>query len=301
MIGVLSGTVTAAARQLGHYIALGITALLMVVVWFFIFSAAHSGPRMYLPRWRRWGPTAVFTLAFPLILADPMRHVLGDLGLWGECGNNGVYPRINSTFPAECFWSSSQYRCGTACCVPVWLPTSDAAGTDYAWVPKQSMYFPDSKGAAPGGQFGTLRPDGSLYFPPSFNRSLTPYRVFDGRVPTILFASGDVNHGRGSAKVADCPAGVNAATGYCNLELTDGELCDCDECTPHEDWNHLSPMGLLFTIVFTYLGFALLSIAVMWNAGIVSKLAGMRRKWRALRATRAEPSSRENQRADQLP
>ena len=220
--------------------------------------------------------------------------------MWSECGNNDVYPRINSTFPAQCFWSSSQYRCGTPCCVPVWLPTSDAAGTDYAWVPKQSMYFPDSKGAAPGGQFGTLRPDGSLYFPPSFNRSLTPYRVFDGRAPTILFASGDVNHGRGSAKVADCPAGVNAATGYCNLELTDGELCDCDECTPHEDWNHLSPMGLLFTIVFTYLGFALLSVAVMWIAGIVSKLANMRRKWRALRATRAAPAH-ENQRADQLP
>lgn len=271
----------------------------MLVVWTFIFRAAYSGPRMYLPRWRRWGPTVVFSLAFPLIIADPMRHVLGDLGVWSGCGNNDAYPRINLTFPDECFWSSNQYRCGSPCCVPVWLPTSDSAETDYAWVPQQSMYFPDaSASAAPGGQFGTLRADGSVFFPPSFNRSQTPYRVFDGSSPTILFATGAVNHGRGTATEADCPAGVNAATGYCNLELADGELCDCDECTPHEDWNHLAPMGVLFTIVFTYLGFGLLSVAVMWNAGIVSKLAGMRKKWRALRATRAEHA---HQRSDQLP
>ena len=198
---MVSGTVTAATRALGHYIALGITSLLMLVVWSFIFRAAHSGPRMHLPRWRRWGPTAVFTLAFPLIIADPMRHVLGDLGVWSGCGNNDAYPRINSTFPDECFWSSNQYRCGSPCCVPVWLPTSDSAETDYAWVPKQSTYFPDAKGgAAPGGQFGTLRTDGSVYFPRSFDRSRTPYRVFDGSAPTILFATGAVNHGRGSAR-----------------------------------------------------------------------------------------------------
>ena len=40
---------------------------------------------------------------------------------------------------------------------------------------------------------------------------------------------------------------------------------------------------VLFAIVFTYSGFALLAVAVGWNANIVQKLKGMRTKWRALR------------------
>jgi len=54
---------------------------------------------------------------------------------------------------------------------------------------------------------------------------------------------------------------------------------DCPEETMH----CLSPMGVLFTIVFTYLGFALLVVGTMWNANIVDKLSEIRQEWRRLR------------------
>lgn len=62
----------------------------------------------------------------------------------------------------------------------------------------------------------------------------------------------------------------------------DGEpKCYCP-CAP-ENMGHLSMIGIIFTIGFTYLGFALLSIGVMWNANIVKKFAKIKTQWKELR------------------
>lgn len=57
--------------------------------------------------------------------------------------------------------------------------------------------------------------------------------------------------------------------------------CTC-ECIPtkEEGMSHLSAMGQLFTLGFTYSGFALLTTGTLWNASLLAKLA---RKWSALR------------------
>ena len=113
MIGIVSGTVTAAARSLGHLISLLITSTLMLFVGVMLYGAASSGTRSLAPsRLSRWGPFLLFSLAVPLILADLVRHLLQDHGVWAECGNNPSYSRINTTdpFPSSCLWSSSQYR-----------------------------------------------------------------------------------------------------------------------------------------------------------------------------------------------
>lgn len=55
-----------------------------------------------------------------------------------------------------------------------------------------------------------------------------------------------------------------------------------DNCQA-EDWSCLSTVGWLFTIVFTYVGFAVLFVATMWNAHIIQQLKKIRAKWRELR------------------
>jgi len=50
-----------------------------------------------------------------------------------------------------------------------------------------------------------------------------------------------------------------------------------------ENMAHLSPMGILFTIFFTYLGFVCLFVGTLWNANICKKLKDIKKKWRDLR------------------
>jgi len=54
-----------------------------------------------------------------------------------------------------------------------------------------------------------------------------------------------------------------------------------------EDMECLSVVGWFFTIIFTYLGFALLFFSTMWNAKICQKLKEFRKKWAELRAESA--------------
>jgi len=64
-----------------------------------------------------------------------------------------------------------------------------------------------------------------------------------------------------------------------------GSECKCDDCVPPDQeniWN-LSPIGILFTIVFTYSGFTLLAISTMWNANILKKCGEVKKEWQRLR------------------
>jgi len=55
-----------------------------------------------------------------------------------------------------------------------------------------------------------------------------------------------------------------------------------DSCTS-EVFRCLTKVGWLFTVVFTYAGFALLIFGTFWNSNIVAKLKLFRAKWRQLR------------------
>jgi len=55
-----------------------------------------------------------------------------------------------------------------------------------------------------------------------------------------------------------------------------------DDC-PEETMHCLYLMGVLFTIVATYSGFALLVVGTMWNANIVDKLKQIKEEWKRLR------------------
>lgn len=55
-----------------------------------------------------------------------------------------------------------------------------------------------------------------------------------------------------------------------------------DNCNT-EDMSCLTVTGWLVTIMCTYLGFAVLTVATLWNANIYDKIANIKEKWRQLR------------------
>ena len=305
----------------------------MLVVGAMLLRSAVSGQRCWMHgpdsasphRGKRYGPFVLQQLAACLVIADPLRHVLGDVGLWVGCSNNPTFSRINSTdpFPTGCYSSSYQYRCTVPCCVPTWRPAGNgsAGAAEYAWLPPQSQ-LPE---------LATLRPDGTVYLPSGYAASQQPWEVF--KPGALLWASGLAHAGRGGMREEDCEHGVNNATGYCFLvdEATpmsyadrlkllplrdaskpfdaetsappaphalappaptpsrplapprapqphppltsalpcrrpDPHECNCDQCSPSESIGHLAPVGILFTLVFTYLGFLLLALALAWRA-----------------------------------
>lgn len=129
MVGLISGTVSSAARTLGHWVSFGLTAVLMVTVNIFMIRGLKH---RYVPegngkgclgrRCQHYGPLILTMVAAPLIMADLCRHVLGDLNVWPWCGDpsaqGGVFGRVNESWTSECFWSSTEYRCSIPCCVP---------------------------------------------------------------------------------------------------------------------------------------------------------------------------------------
>jgi len=80
VIGLVGGTVSAATREIGHWISWGITlALMMGMIGYMIYNA-----RKY--RWgshcNKFGPTWLAVVAACLIMADLTRHVFQDINVW---------------------------------------------------------------------------------------------------------------------------------------------------------------------------------------------------------------------------
>jgi len=73
------------------------------------------------------------------------------------------------------------------------------------------------------------------------------------------------------------------SNGWGSNEYRDG----CDSETAH----CLSTVGILFTIIATYVGFFLLAVATLWNANICDKLKDIRAEWRRLRGTDQEEAA----------
>lgn len=298
---------------MGHTISFFITLALMVLVGGVLAREAAHGPRSYAPtRRQRLGPFATFVAAALLIMCEPTRHILTDQGIWVECGNNPHYDRINSSdpFPPACFGAGGQYRCTQTCCVSTWQPLDPAdPSSDFAWRPPTPDFFPHTAHSRP---FATLRADGTVYLPRGRYASSTgPYALYEASAasPLVFFATGDVNPLRRATPAKSCAYGVNAATGYCfltnqslpyeeqllQLPLADPakphnatsnpHTCGCDQCVPDADESlaHLSPVGVISTVLCTYTGFILLAVAVAWNANIATKLRKVGEQWRELR------------------
>ena len=71
-------------------------------------------------------------------------------------------------------------------------------------------------------------------------------------------------------------------------DIAPDAICECN-CLPgnEENMKHLSMIGIIFTIFFTYSGFFLLALGALWNADIINKVKKMKKQWAALRTTTA--------------
>lgn len=82
----------------------------MGLIGYYVYS--HIEKRDPIEGW--WhvnGPFLLTAIAIPFIMADPMRHVLQDAGIWLSC------QRVpGQIFPDSCLYSSEQYRCKEMCC-----------------------------------------------------------------------------------------------------------------------------------------------------------------------------------------
>lgn len=80
-MGIAGGTATAAARQTGHEVSFILTAVLM---GFLVIFIAYGTRNRWGTRWQIYGPTILVSIAYPLIIADPLRHLLVDKNVWTD-------------------------------------------------------------------------------------------------------------------------------------------------------------------------------------------------------------------------
>lgn len=61
--------------------------------------------------------------------------------------------------------------------------------------------------------------------------------------------------------------------------------------TCHENMAHLSFIGILFTIFFTYTGFTFLMVGVLWDANIMDKCGKIKKTWQDMRGQMRQQKS----------
>jgi len=280
-MGLLGGTVSAAGRTLGHWLSLATTGLMMGLVLWFVQSKAKLRKRKRgATVWHVFGPTILVAIAATCIMMEPFRHVFQDTGLWEECGNNKVFPRVNETLGDAdiCRWSSSQYKCERLCYVPGdWTHCG-----------------PNDAGC--GGEINLTDP---VYKVHLYNESITVEEnilvlgcmngtvIVDG--VAIDFFVWDLKDKDGNY-FSPYDADAKEKAGYDWITCPVGSACNkCVEeeafchCTDHEEFGNLSTIGWIFTFALTYLGFFLLTTGVMRNADIIHKFAKIKSQYRALR------------------
>lgn len=89
MVGLIGGTVSAAARNLGHYIAFGLTLAVMLGLCIYV---GLKRKQRFGSCWKINGPLILTFIASLFIMADATRHVLQDLEWWPEPGSDEYRP-----------------------------------------------------------------------------------------------------------------------------------------------------------------------------------------------------------------
>jgi len=82
--------------------------------------------------------------------------------------------------------------------------------------------------------------------------------------------------------IQDCPFWYEGYNGTMQCTQSGPLAGICTEGA--ETFGCLSAVGWAFTVGATYSGFLLLFVGAAWNANLLSKLAAIQDKWRALRA-----------------
>lgn len=119
----MGASVTEAARHTAHLLSLIVDIVVIGGLGFYILYKSRE--RYYDNCWLKYGPTILCFLSFPLILADPLRHVLSDNNIWESCNR-----RCQELWPERCDWSSSEYHCTLPCSLSGGCNVNDPAFLD---------------------------------------------------------------------------------------------------------------------------------------------------------------------------
>ena len=251
-----------------------------------------------LVAWRKYGPLACLATSVPFIMADLTRHLSQD-GTFLVGDVIGI-PLVIATIPA---WIDSRMARKAKHWGPFNPPSGVPLGPGSRAFKKKLATFAVLAAAGvtilctthlkpAGSWFGTHK----LQWQECGNNADYP-RVNQTWDEDACFWSSsqfkcNLDCCVPDGKVAD---GIHAPPGgfpQHETALVDGK-CEC-HCCPlsDEDLHHLAPMGVLFTIFFTYFGFTLLAVGTLWNANITEKLREVRRQWRVLRGKDPPPSPR---------
>lgn len=77
---LIGGSLTASARNLGHYLSFGMTFIMMLGMSIYIYERRR---KLKIDNWwSKWGPFVLMVMAALLVNADPLRHVLQDIEVW---------------------------------------------------------------------------------------------------------------------------------------------------------------------------------------------------------------------------
>jgi len=71
--------VTGAATKMGHVVGVAVTAVMLILM---IAYTAYSLRNRWGGCWQKYGPLILVSIAFPLIIAEPLRHILQDNDVW---------------------------------------------------------------------------------------------------------------------------------------------------------------------------------------------------------------------------
>jgi len=243
--------------------------MMIVVLIFAVRSLKHRYGKCY----KKYGPLFIIVLAVFLIMAEPTRHVVSDYNIWAICWNNpkdalgqpNGMVRINQTWNDRCAWSSLEYHCNVPCCV------TDA---DYNKSFPNGVMYPETKN------------DTMLDLTdPAWQNHFLRYKCYNASDPSQYQDTKFCDGGGDKCSKPNCPSELK----------TEAYECVCDACVFHETLNFLSPVGMVFTITLTYIGFVLLAIGSLWNADIVAKIKKLKTQCQKLKERQARKKARENE------
>lgn len=285
---LLGVAVTNSARAAGHAISFAITAAMMIGISVYTYRGAH---RRWGTHWTKYGPTYLTVFAGVLICMDLTRHVLQDTNVWPE---NTVFNGWKTAGQIEASGFSDFRSVDALELVNIFNKSNDVlsfdkfdASSTIKFDALEKMKFSMMDIYAENYSEWRMDCADAPQGPWSFVKNLT------------IGESGVAGKQWTELEMDPIGAGDHRYWRMTMLAMDEGTTFGFFKFSYRATWSSqqynwgchqevfgcLSPLGWVFTVVFTYSGFALLFIGSLWNAKFMDKIAELKDSWRELRQT----------------
>lgn len=282
---LLGIAVTNSARAAGHAISFALTGVMMIGISVYTY---RSSRRRWGTHWSKYGPTYLTIFAGIFIMMDLTRHVLQDSNVWPE------NTRFSGWETAGQIKASgySEFRSVDALKLVNLFDKSNNVLSFNKFNSTASITFDALKSMRfsmleiYGGNSSMWRIDcaDDLAGPWSFVTNTSSLNTGWTEVPMDPVGKGDHRFWR--FNMLSIAKETTATFGFFKFSYRATWSSQQYNWGCHiENFGCLSPLGWLFTVFFTYFGFALLIFGSLWNAKFLDKMAELKDSWRELRRT----------------